>query len=103
MKNLSPIAFVDLGETWDREGGEIKSSSIITTDFNDLMNEIHYCMPFVLHPENYGVWPDEGFDEKEALMDLLKPYFSKEMEAYPVSRRVNRASNNEPSVLEPAA
>ena len=57
----------------------------------------------ILPPENYGVWLDQCFAEKEALMDLLRPYPSEEMEAYPVSRRVNKPSNNEPSVLEPAA
>ncbi len=28
---------------------------------------------------------------------MLRPYPSEEMKAYPVSRRVNRPSNNEPS------
>ncbi len=32
----------------------------------------------------------------------MKSYPSKEMEAYPVSRRVNKLTNNEPSVIEPA-
>ncbi len=57
----------------------------------------------IRHPENYGVWLDQGFEEKEALMDLLRPYPPEEMEAYPVSRRVNKPSNNEPSVIESAA
>jgi putative SOS response-associated peptidase YedK len=60
-------------------------------------------MPVILPPENYGVWLDPDFDEKEALTALLVPYPSKEMEAYEVSRRVNRPSNNDPSVVEPAA
>ncbi len=52
----------------------------------------------------YGVWlVYPGFDEKEALTTLLRPYPSEETEVYPVSRRVNKPSNNEPSVLEPAA
>jgi putative SOS response-associated peptidase YedK len=67
------------------------------------MNEIHHRMPVILHPENYGVWLDQGFDEKEALMDLLRPYPSEEMEAYAVSRRVNKPANNESSVIESAA
>jgi putative SOS response-associated peptidase YedK len=45
---------------------------------------------------------DPNFDEKEPLTTLLKPYPADAMEAYPVSRRVNKPSNNEPSVLEPA-
>ncbi len=60
-------------------------------------------MPVILHPENYGAWLDQGFDEKEALIDLLRAYPSEEMEAYMVSRRVNKPANNEPSVVEPAA
>jgi putative SOS response-associated peptidase YedK len=42
-------------------------------------------------------------DEREALTSLLRPYPADAMEAYRVSRRVNKPSNNEPSVLEPAA
>ncbi len=102
MKDASPFAFAGLWESWDK-GEEIRSCSIITTDANDVMDEIHHRMPVILHPENYGVWLDQGFEDKEALMDLLKPYPSKEMQAYPVSRRVNKPANNEPSVMEPAA
>jgi putative SOS response-associated peptidase YedK len=102
MKDSSPFAFAGLWESWDK-GEEIRSCSIITTDANDLMNEIHHRMPVILPPENYGVWLDPDFDEKEALSDLLRPYPSEEMKAYAVSRRVNRPSNNEPSVIEPAA
>ncbi len=102
MKDSTPFAFAGLWETW-QNGEEIRSCTIITTDANDLMGEIHHRMPVILPPENYGVWLDPGFEEKEALSDLLKPYRSEEMEAYPVSRRVNKPSNNEPSVIEPAA
>jgi putative SOS response-associated peptidase YedK len=102
MQDDSPFAFAGLWEIW-QDGEEIRSSTIITTDANDLMGEIHHRMPVILHPENYGVWLDPDFDEKEALIDLLKPYPSNKMEAYAVSRRVNKPSNNEPSVVEPAA
>ncbi len=103
MKDSSPFAFAGLWETWDGHGEEIRSCSIITTDANDLMDEIHHRMPVILPPDNYGAWLDPGFDEKEALVDLLRPYPSEEMEAYPVSRRVNKPSNNEPSVVESAS
>ncbi len=102
MKDGSPFAFAGLWETW-MNGEELRSCAIITTDANDLMNEIHHRMPVVLHPENYGVWLDPDFDEKDPLKGLLKPFPSEEMEAYMVSRRVNKPSNNEPSVVEPAA
>ena len=103
MEDDSPFAFAGLWEVWDKYGEEIRSGTIITTDANDLMSEIHHRMPVILHPEDYGLWLDPDFDEKEPLTSLLKPYPSDAMEAYPVSRRVNKPANNEPSVLEPAA
>ena len=81
MKDGSPFAFAGLWETW-KNGEELRSCAIITTD---------------------AVWLDPDFDEKDPLKDLLKPFPSEEMEAYMVSRRVNKPSNNEPSVVEPAA
>ena len=84
-------------------GEEIRSCTIITTEANDLMDEIHHRMPVILHPDNYDLWLDPDFDEKEPLKELLKPYPAHAMEAYPVSRRVNKPSNNEPGILEPAA
>ena len=53
---------------------------------------------------NLTAWrlvPD--FEEKEALTPLLKPYPAEVMEAYPVSRRVNSPSNNEPGCIEAVA
>jgi putative SOS response-associated peptidase YedK len=101
MEDDSPFAFAGLWETW-KDGEEIRSCTIITTEANDLMDEIHHRMPVILHPEDYAMWLDPDFDEKEPLTTLLKPYPADAMEAYPVSRRVNKPSNNEPSVLEPA-
>ena len=103
MEDDSPFAFAGLWETWGKNGEEVRSATIITTDANDLMKEIHHRMPVILPPEDYGMWLDPDFDEKEALTSLLKPYPADAMEAYPVSRRVNKPSNNEPSVVEPAA
>ena len=103
MQDDSPFAFAGLWEVWDKYGEEIRSGTIITTDANDLMNEIHHRMPVILHPEDYAMWLDPNFDEKEPLTTLLKPYPADAMEAYLVSRRVNKPSNNEPNVLEPAA
>ena len=102
MKDDSPFAFAGLWEIW-KNGEEIRSCTIVTTEANDLMHEIHHRMPVILHPEDYELWLDPDFDEKEPLTSLLKPYPADAMEAYPVSRRVNTPSNNEPSVLKPAA
>jgi putative SOS response-associated peptidase YedK len=102
MKDGSPFAFAGLWESW-RNGEEIRSCTIITTDANELVGEIHNRMPVILPPEDYELWLDPDFEEKEALTSLLRPHPSEVIEAYPVSRRVNSPSNNAPECIEPAA
>lgn len=102
MEDESPFAFAGLWESW-RNGREIRSCTIITTDPNELAAPIHNRMPVILHSEDYEMWLDSDFDEREPLTSLLKPFPADAMEAYPVSRRVNKPSNNEPGVIEPAA
>ena len=102
MEDGSPFAFAGLWESW-HNGREIRSCTIITTAPNELAAPIHNRMPVILHPEDYGMWLDPDFGEREPLTSLLKPYPADVMEAYPVSRRVNKPSNNVPGCIEPAA
>jgi putative SOS response-associated peptidase YedK len=102
MRDGSPFAFAGLWETW-RDGEEIRSCTIITTEANELVGEVHHRMPVILLPDDYDLWLDPDFEETEALTSLLRPYPSRAMEAYPVSRRVNSPSNNTPNCIEPAA
>ncbi len=102
MRDESPFAFAGLWESWDKGDG-LRSCTIITTDANALVAEVHNRMPVILHPEDYEMWLDPDFDEREPLTTLLKPFPAEAMETYMVSRRVNKPSNNEPGILEPAA
>ena len=101
MEDESPFAFAGLWESW-RNGREIRSCTIITTAPNELAASIHNRMPVILHPEDYDMWLDPDFDEREPLTSLLKPFPAEAMEAYPVSRRVNNPANNDAGVVEPA-
>ncbi|MBA2715307.1 MAG: SOS response-associated peptidase [Rubrobacteraceae bacterium] len=104
MKSGQPFAFAGLWESWNKgEGGRIHSCAIITTDANDLMREIHHRMPVIMPPEYYELWLDPAVSEPEELLPLLEPYPAADMEAYPVSRRVNSPSNDEPSCVERVA
>ncbi len=102
MKDGSPFAFAGLWEAW-RDEEEIRSCTIITTKANELVGEVHHRMPVILPPEDYELWLDPEFEEKEALTSLLRPYTSGDMEAYPVSRWVNSPSNNAPDCIESVA
>jgi putative SOS response-associated peptidase YedK len=104
MKNGGPFAFAWLWESWNKdEGGGIHSCAIITTDANDLMTEIHYRMPVIMPPEYYELWLDPAVREPEELLPLLEPFPAADMEAYPISLRVNSPSNDGPDCVERAA
>ena len=100
-----PFGFAGLWETWsgaEPEGGkELRSATIITTEPNEVAAEIHNRMPVILPQELHEAWLDPENDDQEELLSMLAPYPAEEMEAYPVSRRVNRPANNDRSVLEP--
>ena len=55
----------------------------------------------ILPAEAYAAWlaPDE--QSADTLQPLLVPYPGVEMEAYPVSRFVNRPANNAPECIAP--
>ncbi len=103
MKDASPFAFAGLWKIWNGDEDEVRTCAIITTEANDPMSEIHHRMPVILHPDDYETWLDPSFEEKGPLSALLKPYLDDAMETYPVSRRVNRLTNDEPGCVEPDA
>lgn len=98
-----PFAFAGLWESWSREGEEIHSCAILTTNANDLVGEIHPRMPVILPPEDYDLWLDPDARESDLLLPLLRPYPAGDMQAHPVSRKVNKPSNNDPGCVERVA
>ena len=102
-KSGRPFAFAGLWESWDGDGSEIHSCTILTTDANDLVGEVHHRMPVILPPGDYELWLDPDVREPGELLPLLAPYPANDMEVYQVSRRVNRPSNNDPDCVERVA
>jgi putative SOS response-associated peptidase YedK len=102
MKDGRPFAFAGLWESWNRSGGDgIRSCTILTTDANELVGQVHHRMPVILAPENLDLWLDPDMREADLLLSLLFPYPADAMEAYPVSRFVNNPSNDAPACIEP--
>ena len=104
MRDGRLFAFAGLWESWKGdEEGEIRSCTILTTDANDLVGEVHHRMPVILPPKTYDLWLDPAVREAEQLLSVLLSYPTEDMEAYPVSRRVNNPSNDEPGCVESVA
>lgn len=97
----SLFAFAGLWEHWvDTTGEEIESCTLLTTEPNELMRPIHNRMPVILDPKDYDLWLDLEVKQSELLEPLLRPYPSEEMMAYPVSKTVNKPSNDSAQCIE---
>ena len=104
LKSEKPFAFAGLWEAWyPRPDDEpLHSCTIITTSPNALMESIHRRMPVILEPDAYDLWLDPSEQSPKQLDGLLKPYPPEDMMAYPVSRLVNRPSNDSSDCIAPA-
>jgi putative SOS response-associated peptidase YedK len=102
LKSGKPFAFSGLAEHWHRGDQVIDSCTIITTEPNELMADIHDRMPVILPPSDYNLWLDPEFQGKERLLSMLGSYPAKEMKAIPVSTVVNNPRNEKPECVDPA-
>jgi putative SOS response-associated peptidase YedK len=109
-----PFAMAGLWERWEPETtqsgldafggglegeadeGPLETFTIVTTEPNDLVAELHHRMAVILEPGREREWLTT--DDPRS---CLKPYSGEELRAYPVSTAVNDPSTDEPSLVEP--
>lgn len=102
MKDNALFSLAGLWEHWESpEGKLIESCSIIVTNANAVLAPIHDRMPVILAPEDYETWLDPENHDTDSLGELLTPYPASNMKVYPVSRRMNDPSHDEPDCIEP--
>jgi putative SOS response-associated peptidase YedK len=58
-------------------------------------------MPIMLHPEDQQLWLSNDVPLNE-LMQLCKPFPDEEMQMYPVSKDVNKVTNDHAGLILPA-
>ena len=99
LHNERPFAFAGLWERWQGiDGAAVDSCTIITTEANDLVRGIHARMPVILSRDAEETWLfGSSVDAQRALV----PYPHTSMRTFPVSRRLNSPSHDDPTVLEP--
>jgi putative SOS response-associated peptidase YedK len=89
-----------LWDEWtDKASGEtIRSCTMIITEPNKFVAEVHDRMPVLLQPDEFDAWLD-GTSGKE----VLKPANENLLRKWPVSKRVNssRADGSDPTLIEP--
>ncbi len=84
---------------WDADGALVLSCTILTTEANTVVAEIHDRMPVLLAPEHYARWLDPDLGDSAALHELLVPWPAERTAVRAVSDRVNDARAQGPELL----
>jgi putative SOS response-associated peptidase YedK len=96
------FAFAGLWDRWKDSAGEsVETCSILTTTPNAVTAAVHDRMPVILDPDSYDLWLDPGFADVTGASGLLKPYDALRMRSYPVSTRINNATNDDAECAKP--
>jgi len=102
MEDGGPFAIAGLWERWaSADGSEIESCTLLTTEPNELLQDVHNRMPVILAPQDFDLWLDPGAQHPGEVQHLLRPYPAGEMSYYPVSAHVNNPRNEDPLCIEP--
>ncbi|MDW7738802.1 MAG: SOS response-associated peptidase [Bacillota bacterium] len=100
QKDKHPFSFAGLWERWDKGDSPLETFTILTTEPNSLLAELHNRMPVIIPEKDYARWLDPSAGV-ETLQQLLIPYPAEELSAYPVSRLVNSPANDSSELINP--
>jgi putative SOS response-associated peptidase YedK len=75
----------------------VRTFAIITTDANEMIAEIHDRMTLIIAPGDCARWLGEEPDPH----DLMRPFPAEPMRMWPISPRVNKPENDDPSIVRP--
>jgi putative SOS response-associated peptidase YedK len=102
LESRKPFALAGLWEAWrDPSSGEwLRTCSIVTTEANEALAQIHDRMPVILDEDAYAAWLGEIPTDAAELKGLLRP-FDGQLDMWPVSGRMNKGDIEGPGVLEP--
>ena len=100
MKSDEIFGVAGLWEAWKNPKGEtVHSCTILTTEANSLVKDIHDRMPVILTRGNEKEWLNPSLQGKEILKSMLVPFDVALLAAYSVSSEVNSPKNNQIGLL----
>jgi putative SOS response-associated peptidase YedK len=95
LKNNGLMFFAGVWDAWQKGGNNYKTFSIITTDANTDMADLHDRMPVLLTThEQQKRWLES--EDLEAVLALLQTPQDHIIRKYRVSEKVNTVANNAP-------
>jgi putative SOS response-associated peptidase YedK len=96
------IAFAGLYDVWiNATGVELYTFTIITTEAAPSLARLHNRMPVVLERALADEWLDPEITGASEVLSILERSAGVRLDAYPVSRLVNRPSVDDESLIRP--
>jgi putative SOS response-associated peptidase YedK len=87
------FAFAGLYDVWTRPNSEaLHTFTIITKDADNFMAQLHNRMPVILERDLEDAWLDKEIMSAKEVLDILARSAGDTLDAYPVSRMVNKSS-----------
>lgn len=104
LKSGEPLAIAGLWATWHPKPDETaETCCIITTSANELMQPIHDRMPVILDKGQWDTWLSPNIHNPDKLLPMLHPHDAASMQAWRVSRDVNKTGyRNDAGLITPA-
>lgn len=94
------LAMGGLWESWRSPDGEIlRTFCVITTGPSTVIEPIHDRMPLLLRQKDHKQWLDPAISGSK-ILELVVPFASEGLDAWPVSKAVSRAENEGPTLIE---
>ncbi|MFH0923103.1 MAG: SOS response-associated peptidase family protein, partial [Candidatus Falkowbacteria bacterium] len=66
-----------------------------------LIARIHHRMPVILRPQDEDAWLNSKTIDEKSVLPLLKTYEKRDLKAYRVSIRVNKAEFDSKDLIKP--
>jgi putative SOS response-associated peptidase YedK len=104
LGNRAPMPLAGLWEDWKAPTGEkVRSCTIITTDANSLLGQVHDRMPVIISPDDWPTWLGETPASNDELKALLRPYPPERLVLWPVDRKVGNVRNESADLADAIA
>jgi putative SOS response-associated peptidase YedK len=100
LSNEDLFCFAGLWDAWENQetGIILNTFTIITTEANKLVSDVHERMPVILRKDLEKLWIAETITDSQ-INSLLKPYDTSLMTSYKAHKSVNSVQNDSPDCI----
>jgi putative SOS response-associated peptidase YedK len=99
LRSNDPMAMGGIWESWRSPDGSIlRTVCIVTVGPNAVMSPIHDRMPVILSAEHWQAWLTAPASD---IQSLVAPCPADRIQAWTVSRRVNKIADDDCSLIDP--